>query len=425
MILSFCTNCGSQRDSSGTPCQSCQAPSSDLADKTLFATVAKQKKLQSKAFQRKNQLEKLKIAIKSRQEHVAKNKRVYFPVFAGSSLILIYLGVSLVIFGATGPEQKINEYLFAVKTGNFKALEDATLFPESNGKLPDWISESIDLNAVKDLALTSFDRNGMEASAKFSSPSFSDEHLVRLSASFEFSFGFPVPVWKVETKAPEARVVIDSRLHEAQTVNLGRASFQVSALRETIDDSFFSTLPGVYKTKVESYGFIAGSEESKFIFSTPTNSLTQLDLSINAGATSLPAAIRSNANKKALSIANTCAKTKCKALPKFKVRDFNLWSQYDRGTYTSSSFDYKFAKANCSLDEIKADRFNSATANYSCTVSAKGHLYVRYTYYYGYYSDYWWYWNFYDTRTETFQVELALSSNSEGESFKVLGGRAK
>jgi hypothetical protein len=107
------------------------------------------------------------------------------------------------------------------------------------------------------------------------------------------------------------------------------------------------------------------------------------------------------------------------------VGDFNLWSQYDRSTYTNSRFSYKNKVNSCSQTSAVAVSSSKARFTYSCSVTSKGHLYVRYVYYYGYYSDYWYYWNFYDTNENTIEVIVTESINGSGSKVKVTSSKAQ
>jgi hypothetical protein len=107
------------------------------------------------------------------------------------------------------------------------------------------------------------------------------------------------------------------------------------------------------------------------------------------------------------------------------VGDFNLWSQYDRDTYTNSRFKYKNKVNSCTQTSAIAVSAEEANFTYSCNVTSRGHLYVRYVYYYGYFSDYWYYWNFYDTKENTIEVVVTETSNSTGSKVKVTSSKAR
>ena len=106
-------------------------------------------------------------------------------------------------------------------------------------------------------------------------------------------------------------------------------------------------------------------------------------------------------------------------MPRYSASDYDLWSKYDRSEYTSFSFDDHYNLSSCTHQGMVLISPTRATMSSSCDVTATGHLYVKYVYYYGFFSDYWWYWNFYDTKTFTSSALTTVTVNPGGSGFKV------
>ena len=430
--MAFCANCGSQHDETVNACANCGNvfKVAKPEPSTLFVEEAKQAKLEEQQKLEAERLEAKKAkAIQKRERRQATKKRIldaingkkplWYPIIGVVGLATVYGMAQLVVFSINGPEQKLKEYVAAIQNADFNALEDQTLFPGATFNTPPELVAAFDTYSVTEATFGSVNRSGLTATAQILSDSAGTKSFeLQLTATTEFQGIFQVPVWTVSTQAASAYVEPRTEMGKKQEITFGSSQPVTVAEAQAMGD--FYTLPGFYDYTVDSYGFIGAASAVAEVW----DNSSYRSIQVTAGD-AFPAKASSMADKSAKATAKKCASKKCRALPRYKVGDFNLWSQYDRDTYTNSRFSYKNKVTSCTQTSAVAVSAEEAKFTYSCNVTSKGHLYVRYVYYYGYFSDYWYYWNFYDTKENTIEILVTETTNSSGSKVKVTSSKTQ
>lgn len=433
--MSFCTSCGKPLETNAHFCQICGTPVASTHNETPAAAepavlFADKVKAEEEAKKQKEAEEAASLAAEARQaridarkarnqaikDKIMSNKPLWFPVIGAATLAIAYGATQFVIYSSSGPEAKLTEYVNAIKTANFEALDDETLFPGDFAEAPVEFQNGFDKDAVANATYTTVVRSGMDATASIVlDPSNASAKLIplQLTAHNEWVGPFQVPVWAVTSEAPSATISVDKKLTSAQTVSFSPTpgvtkenTLKVSALRKL---DFVSLLPGVYGSTISKRGYL-NQTKSEAVF-WPDSSTGLISFKPDE---SVSAITKTKAAKRANSVAAACVRSRCSKLPRYDEYDFNLWSQYDEDEYTSSSFDYDYSLDSCSLNSTEVTNSTSATLTYLCGVTVDAHLYVKWVYYYGYYSDYWYYWNFYDDTTTSMTVTVKVSTNASG-----------
>jgi hypothetical protein len=430
--MAFCANCGNQHDESSNACINCGNvfKVSDPEPSNLFVEAAKQAKLEeqqkleaerleakkAKAFQKKERRQATKKRI---LDAINGKKPLWYPIIGVVGLATVYGMAQLVVFSSNGPEQKLKEYVAAIQNGDFNALEDQTLFPGATFNTPPELVSAFDTSSVAEATFRTVNREGLTATAQILSDSVGTQSFeLQLIATTELQGIFQVPVWTVSTQASPVSVEPRTEMSKKQNISFGSSESITVAEAQSLGE--FYSLPGFYTYNVDAYGFIGQSNGVAEMW----DNSGYRPIQVTAGD-AISTKASTMADKSAKATAKKCASKKCRALPRYKVGDFNLWSQYDRDTYTNSRFKYKNKVNSCTQTSAIAVSAEEANFTYSCNVTSRGHLYVRYVYYYGYFSDYWYYWNFYDTKENTIEVVVTETSNSTGSKVKVTSSKAR
>jgi hypothetical protein len=430
--MAFCANCGSQHDETTNACVNCgnvfRVTEPDTA--TLFAESARQTKLEEQQRAAAERLEAKKAKAQQNKERrqaskkriidaLNKKKALWYPIMGVVGLAATYGIAQLVLFSINGPEQKLRDYIAAIQNGDFNALEDQTLFPGATFNTPRELVSAFDTSSVAQATFGSVNRSGLTATAQILSDSVGSKSFeLQLTAVTDWQGIFQVPVWVVSTQA--SPVYVEPRTEMSKKQNISFGSSESITVAEAQSLGKFYSLPGFYTYSVDAYGFIGQSNGVAEMWDNSGYRPIQV-----TAEDAFPTKASAMADKSARATANKCASKKCAALPRYKVGDFNLWSQYDRDTYTNSRFKYKNKVNSCTQTSAIAVSAETANFTYSCSVTSRGHLYVRYVYYYGYFSDYWYYWNFYDTKENTIEVVVTETSNSTGSKVKVTSSKAR
>lgn len=349
-----------------------------------------------------------------------RNKRALRIVISVLSAGAIYGAVQLGLYLGIGPEVVLEKYASAIESGEQSVLADAEIFanPKQTSSVHTFLSDFRDEEATQAVALGVVNRTGYTASAELTSK------LGRLSldltATPKWFFGFQVPEWKITTNPSRVTVNVSPVLANQQelSVKSGGVVKTVEQARSAIPGSTeVFLLPGKYVSVISGLGLLPETTVELKIWGS-----TSGDFILQPGEIELKSKAQSGASQLASKFARSCVYNKCKSMRKFSENDFNLWAQFaDTGyRYTSSRFNVGYDLDKCTLSSISAKNPKEAEANFECRYEARGHLYVRYTYYSGWYSDYYYYWNFYDTRDGYFPVTIPVFSNIDG-SIQTLG----
>lgn len=330
-------------------------------------------------------------------------------------------GLQTYLILSIGPNQTLDRYISSITIGDFKALTDSSLFPGVSGTELAGSSERFavfreDINAAAiSYEVGNLDGNKAKATIRIGQSTYE----VSLASSVNFYGFFFISEWALESAPPRLRISVEDSFHASQktfvpgiekSMSLGdlRDSYlQVNSL------SSVAVLPGHYSARIEGLGFIADTDQRVFL------STGDAALQIKPSLRSIPAATLGTAKNKAAELVKSCIRSACPKIPKLGEFDFNLWSRFNYYAYTSSRFNKSMKFDQCSVGETVAISATKAKVRFNCDYTAKGHLYVRYTYYSGYYSDYYYYWNFYDTKTLSMTSEVTLTTNDDGGSIVV------
>ncbi len=329
---------------------------------------------------------------------------------AGFALLVAGWGITQGVLSGIGPDETIQRYVTAIKTANFDALSDSSLFPSST-VTPEAIQSGFLADKVKDTSATILQNKNGNAEAEISAGG--DSYSIHLKSESKQYFIFFIPEWSVQEPAPSGSIRVANDIAPAQKItftNDPSTAYSPTAFKTLARD--FQLLPGYYSTTVSALGFNEQTETESSAFGTQKTQIL-----VQADTTSLTPAATRSALAKARASAIACAKAKCSSVSKYTATDFNLWSQFASTgyNYTSSRFDYKLLQPTCTSTGFTATSAFRGKATFFCEGTAKGHLYVRYTYYSGWYSDYWYYWNFYDTDTYSFNLSVSVSIDNAGK----------
>ena len=342
---------------------------------------------------------------------LAENRTTVIRGLTVLGVLLGLAGAQLYLIFGVGPNQTLDRYVAAIETGDVTALDDPTLFPGASNPGNVRAVDFRDSAATKDVTYTVTEQleNNAKADIDLGPGSFE----LSLTSEIAFKGLFFIAEWSVESKPQALQIQIQEGLEAKQEVTLPGTADQVSIgdLKETSDlGRAVYVLPGIYSAEIEGLGFFDDTDVQ-----------TQVSTGGSSAALRLAADLRevkgSNETKslnKAKNTVKDCVRSRCSKLPKLDVYDFALWSQYPEDEYTSSSFNKSFSFDTCRETSTDAMSATKIRKNYSCDYTAKGHLYVRYYYYYGYYTDYYYYWNLYDTQSLTMNVFVDIQTNEAG-----------
>lgn len=431
--LIFCSECGTAVTGNDVFCINCghQVRSGAAATVSAPLLVQKTRRNPLENFNPKKTVEDARAAVASaflsgvRGLASAKNRvflwireqiRWVAPVGAFLGLALLYTGTQLIITSVMGPDAKVQAYVAAIKSGNFEALKDSTLFPGSTATTPEEFRKAWTKSGAIDAHHQILSRDGLVASARvFNELNEENYYDIALSGSERWAFGFRVIDWSVTTPAPLTSLDVANRLHSGQNVTFGsdNTAVTVANLRKQWNGGQgerYSVIPGLYVSRTSAAGFLPETSKNNLIWTSDATARIVVD----SDEPSLSGPLLAAAKKKVVAANRACAKTKCKGMPKYDAYDFNLWSQYTRSTYTDSRFSSTYSGGGCTGGAVQVLAFNKISVDYSCDVVVKANLYVRYVYYYGYYSNYWWYWNFKDTKSTTTSPRVTFTANEAG-----------
>lgn len=423
----FCINCGSQAREIGDPPPEVQSRGGkfqtfleefSLKQAALNVNVGLRKKVKSVA-------SGIRGARHVFSRWFASQIRWILPIAATLGVGLIYFATQQVITAAMGPDATLQKYVSAIKTGNFAALSDESLFPGSTALSPAEFRKAWTAAGVSEAHHEVTFRDGLSAGARINIDATSSlSYDVELSGSERWAFGFRIIDWRMDTPAPRVNLEVAPRLYVGQTVVFGSdlSEVTVGSLRETIKNDLsqsFSILPGVYTTKTSAAGFLKISSRQNTIWSAAQSE----SLLVDANDPILTVSQISAATLKAGASNRACARAKCGGMPRFKEADFDLWSQYTYSTYTSKSFSLKYSGGACVNSTPVVVAFNKINLDFVCSAEVKANLYVRYTYYYGYYSNYWYYWNLKDSKTVSTYPTVSFTANMDGS--KIVRGAVR
>jgi hypothetical protein len=342
---------------------------------------------------------------------LAENRTTVIRGLTVLGVLLGLAGAQLYLIFGVGPNQTLDRYVAAIEAGDVTTLDDPTLFPGASNPGNVRALDFRDSAATKDVTYTVTEQ--VENNAKADIDLGPGSYELSLTSEIAFKGLFFIAEWSVESKPQALQIQIQEGLEAKQEVTLPSTADQVSIgdLKETSDlGRAVYVLPGIYSAEIEGLGFFDDTDVQ-----------TQVSTGGSSAALRLAADLRevkgSNDTKslnKAKNTVKDCVRSRCSKLPKLDVYDFALWSQYPEDEYTSSSFNKSFSFDTCRETSTDAMSATKIRKNYSCDYTAKGHLYVRYYYYYGYYTDYYYYWNLYDTKSLTMNVFVDIQTNEAG-----------
>jgi hypothetical protein len=342
---------------------------------------------------------------------LAENRTTVIRGLTVLGVLLGLAGAQLYLIFGVGPNQTLDRYVAAIEAGDVTALDDPTLFPGASNPGNVRALDFRDSASTRDVIYTVTEQ--LENNAKADIDLGPGSYELSLTSEIAFKGLFFIAEWSVDSKPQALQIQIQEGLEAKQEVTLPGTADQVSIgdLKETSDlGRAVYVLPGIYSAEIEGLGFFDDTDVQ-----------TQVSTGGSSAALRLAADLRevkgSNDTKslnKAKNTVKDCVRSRCSKLPKLDVYDFALWSQYPEDEYTSSSFNRSFSFDACRESSTEALSATKIRKNYSCDYTAKGHLYVRYYYYYGYYTDYYYYWNLYDTKSLTMNVFVDIQTNEAG-----------
>lgn len=318
-------------------------------------------------------------------------------VLAGAQLYLVF---------GMGPEQTLDRYVTSIREGSFDALLDPSLYPgfeASHVSLEDLRDDESSSDVKYQVENV---RDGI-AEAKISIGG--RNYKVELKSAVVFKNFFFVSEWNITSPAPQIRLYLDSAFDNPQKIKIPTQNNSISIdefrTRYTRLGAPVFVLPGIYSASIRGTGFLDDSNEQVFA----TSGIEKMEIEPllrDISPTNLGIASR-----KASEAVKTCIRARCSKLPKLGEYDFNLWQRYNYSTYTSSRFNKSFKFEKCQESGAEVISTKELKLRFSCNYTARGHLYVRYTYYRGWYSDYYYYWNLYDTKSLTMTAEVTIFTN--------------
>ena len=431
LVGNFCTKCGSPKTQTDTASTNADQAAAKQEAELFAERVRRQarereieqerleaerraKEAEAMAAQKAARLEARREKLKSIRAAILRRKAIWFPVFGLLFLALAYGIGQASVTASNGPDKKLEELVTAIKNADFEALNDSSLFPGAKPEAPDWVKNSYQKDLVQGVEILSVNQSGQSATAQVGLSDQGDYFVVQLTSTTNWEGLFQVPHWTVYAIGTGGDFSPDATILKAQKLTFvnqnGGKSKTVTAKTVASWDPM-SLLPGYYSVQVDKYGFSSGGTmdagywpQSASVSMVPVSSELKITPAVDL-----------RADKRATYIAKHCGSIKCSRLPKYGEYDFSLWSQWDYTTYTSSSFDYHWANASCYQESAVATTPTMATFTYSCTLTAKAHLYVKWVYYYGYYSDYYYYGNYYDSTDDTISVSFNLKTYKSGK----------
>jgi len=343
---------------------------------------------------------------------LAENRTTVVRGLTFLGILLGLAGAQLYLIFGVGPNQTLDRYVAAVESGDFAALEDQSLFPGAEYPGDTRAFDFRDSAATRAVSYEITERDGDYALATIDLGA--TNYQITATSEIAFKGLFFVSEWNVQSEPHTLQIQIDDNLEAKQGVTLPGTS-TVLTVGELYDeaglvDDFVYVLPGVYSAEVEGLGFFDDTRVEAVVIAGEGFSVLELAADIK----NIKAGNNSKAAGKAKNAVRDCIRSRCSKLPRLGEYDFSLWSQYPEDEYTSSSFNRSFSFDSCRETSTEAMSATKLRKYYSCDYTAKGHLYVRYYYYYGYYTDYYYYWNLYDTKSLTMNLHVDIQTNEAG-----------
>jgi hypothetical protein len=321
------------------------------------------------------------------------------------TLVVISLAQLYMIWGV-GPEQTLDRYIASIRNGDIEALSDTSLYPDYEPSAYTMV-DLRDADKSRDVSYQIEQvKNGL-ADAKISIAG--RDYVLQLKSTVNFRFFFFISEWNVVNPAPKLRVFLDAAFDNPQEVLIPTQpdGIQINEFRKKYTGlgASATVLPGFYSAKIGALGFLENFSEQVFA----STGVASLDL--EPVIRDISTSDLGIASRKASEMVKSCIRVNCSKLPKLGEYDFNLWQRYTYSTYTSSRFNKSFKFNKCQGSGATVVSATEIRLLFSCNYTARGHLYVRYTYYRGWYSDYYYYWNFYDTKSLTMTSEVTIFTN--------------
>jgi hypothetical protein len=343
---------------------------------------------------------------------LAENRTTVIRGLTVLGVLLGLAGAQLYLIFGVGPNQTLDRYVAAIEAGDFAALDDQSLFPgaKNPGDTPALDFRDAAATSAVDYQITSKVDNTARANIDLGPSTY---ELV-LASEVAFKGLFFIAEWSVQSEPQTLQVQAQDALQDKQKVTLPGTAQQptVGELRDLpgLIDGFSSVLPGLYSAEIDGLGFFADTSVQALVTADSGYSV----LLLAADLREVKGGNDTKAFNKAKNVLKDCLRSRCSKLPRLDVYDFALWSQYPEDEYTSSSFNKSFSFNGCRESSTEALSATKIRKKYSCDYTAKGHLYVRYYYYYGYYTDYYYYWNLYDTKSLNLNVFVDIQTNEAG-----------
>ena len=411
----FCINCGQEIRSSAPE----MVPTANGMEPKRFVTTLRPPDIKSLA---SRLLARLANAKDRGSALVKSNRRIFVPSTVFAALVLAYFGAQMAVTQLNGPESTLNRYVVALQSGDFKALDDQSLFPGASNNTPKRIKNSWNADFSSAISFSDVERDGLAASAKITANGDTSILKLKLKAQEAWVWGFRVPEWSILEKAPRAQLIIPKHLDPQQVLNFDASQnfetsgVSVGSLKGDKSLMVFNVLPGHYSMQISAKGFVKQqtSEFDAFVIDSKVNFVAgQQDVKVKNSI--LAAAKRSVTSK-----AKSCANSSCGAMGRYQEEDFSLWSTYPYSTYTSKRFSVKYSARSCwQSGSVQLISTNKARINFECSVKASAKLYVTYTYYNGWYSDYYYYWNFKDSKEYSIYPSVEIQTDDSMKSVRI------
>ena len=343
---------------------------------------------------------------------LAENRKTIVRGLTIIGILLGLAGAQLYLILGVGPSQTLDRYVSAIEAGDFAALDDQSLFPgaKNPGDTPALDFRDSAATAAVDYEITSKVGNTARANIDLGPSTFE----VVLASEVAFKGLFFIAEWSVQSEPQTLQVQAQEGLQDKQKVTLPGTAQQptIGDLRDEpgLMGNYISVLPGIYSAEIDGLGFFADTTVQALVSADSGYSVLRLAADIRE----VKGGNDTKAFNKAKNVMKDCLRSRCSKLPKLGEYDFALWSQYPEDEYTSSSFNKSFSFDSCRESSTEALSATKIRKNYTCDYTAKGHLYVRYYYYYGYYTDYYYYWNLYDTKSLSMNVFVDIQTNESG-----------
>lgn len=297
-------------------------------------------------------------------------------------------------------------YKNAVNSHSPSSLSDAALFPHEDAALdlPAFLA-----NSYAPFTITGFDvapsADGKSATIEFDTKEGTSYKVAAEKSDF-WAGPFWVSQWKITTDSPTVRVSVDPTLPETLDFTFGDMPFTTKdiAAMSSVDQSY-AILPGVLSYGEPQFGFLSGGTQT-VVYTTGAQRFT-----LGPDGENLSGDIVIQAEKNFKKSVIKCSKKRhCKALPKYKNKEFKV--KKPAGTWDHLSTFDKYKIADCTISSTSFKSAVTATIGFECPAKVTRTFLWSDTYEQGFVWG-WWYIYWYETAYKSKKDALKLTVSGE------------